>query len=110
MEREIITEEDDKRLFQYLDEYIESLPLEVLEQSRMKIVQENGDTSIIDKAINNKIQKEQKLKNKTSLFEIIGLLFSKKNKNDYINNNEYKPYQYEEEELEEDDYFYEDID
>ena len=82
MEREIITEEDDKRLFQYLDEYIESLPLEVLEQSRMKIVQENGDTSIIDKAINNKIQKEQKLKNKTSLFEIIGLLFSKKNKND----------------------------
>lgn len=110
MEREIITEKDDRRLFQYLDAYIESLPLEVLEQSRMKIMQENGDTSIIDKAINNKIQKEQKLKNKVSLFEIIGLLFSRKNKNNYINNNEYEPYQYDEEELEDDDYYYEDMD
>ena len=110
MERKIITEEDDERLFQYLDKYIESMPLEVLQQSRMKIKQENGDTSIIDKAIYNKIQKEQKSKNKLSLFEIIGLLFTEKNKNKCSANSEYEPYQYEEEELEEDDYYYEDMD
>ena len=43
MERKIITEEDDEMLFQYLDEYIENMPLEVLEQARMKIKKENRE-------------------------------------------------------------------
>lgn len=94
---------DDEPLFDYLDSFIENLPLEVLEQARLNTIKENGDTSILDQAIKNK--KEKELKNK-SLF---GLFSSKKDKK-IAKNNDYDPYQFEEEELEDDDYHYEDLD
>jgi len=92
---------DDERLFDYLDSFIESLPLEVLEQARLNTIKENGDTSILDQAIRNK--KESK---NNSFFG----LFSSKNDKKVPKNNTYEPYQFEEEELEEDDYYYEDLD
>jgi len=44
------------------------MPLEVLEQARLNTIKENGDTSMLDKAIKNK--KEKELKNK-SLFDLL---------------------------------------
>lgn len=81
---------------------MKSMPLEVLEQARLNTIKENGDTSILDKAIKHK--KEKELKNK-SLF---GLFSSKKDKK-IAKDNGYEPYQFEEE-LEDDDYHYEDLD
>lgn len=94
---------DDEPLFDYLDGFIESMPLEVLEQARLNTIKENGDTSILDQAIKNKKAKESK--NNT----FFGLFSSKKDKK-LTKNDEYEPYQYEEEELEDDDYYNEDVD
>lgn len=94
---------DDEPLFDYLDDFIESMPLEVLEQARSNTIQEDGDTSILDQAIKNKKEKELK---KQSLF---GLFSSTKDKK-IAKSKDYNSYQYEEEELEDDDYHYEDLD
>lgn len=124
--------EEDKELFEYLDQRIEELPMEVLEKTKEKTISENGDTEILDKAINNKIkkqkeqekmlQRERKLNRKSIFWTLISTIFgaSKDNKklnNDFdltsfeqeeINKGNYEPYQFEEEELEDDDYYFED--
>ena len=103
---EDLFEEQTEPIFDYLDEYIESMPMEVLQQARLKTIKENGDTSYLIKQY--KTKKEKKIpKNGISVFNLFSL---KNNKNKKINNNSYEPYQFEEEELEEDDYYYEDLD
>lgn len=124
--------DEEKALFEYLDQRIEELPMEVLEKTKEKTISENGDTEILDKAINNKIKKqkeqekmlqtERKLNRKSIFWTLISTIFgaSKDNKklnNDFdltsyereeINKGNYEPYQFEEEELEDDDYYFED--
>lgn len=124
--------EEDKALFEYLDQRIEELPMEVLVKTKEKTISEHGDTEILDKAINNKIkkqkeqekmlQRERKLNRKSIFWTLISTIFgaSKDNKklnNDFdltsyeqeeINKGNYEPYQFEEEELEDDDYYFED--
>lgn len=117
LEQECLEYEDDvdDPLIQRLDAYIESMPIDVLEQARLKTIQDNEDTSILDKAIKNKKQKEKELKRKDrkSLFNMFihSLIFDNKknNKQDNIYN-DYEPFNFEEQELEEDDFHYDDLD
>lgn len=119
--REDENNSEDKVLFDYLDQKIESLPMEVLSETKKQMKKNNENPEIIDKAINNKIKKEEtKRENHKSIFwEIVGALFGRSNKTKdtkeistweekEIKNGNYEPYQFEEEELEEDDYYYED--
>lgn len=119
--REDENSSEDKVLFDYLDQKIESLPMEVLSETKKQMKKNNENTEIIDKAINNKIKKEEtKRENHKSIFwEIVGALFGRSNKTKdtkeistweakEIKNGNYEPYQFEEEDLEEDDYYYED--
>lgn len=114
---ELFPDSNNSSLINKLENYIESMPIEVLNDARTKTIEDGGDTSILDKAINNKSKKkEQAEKNKTgTIFGIFCGLFNrksndKKSLNDQIEShrNDYEPYQFEEEELEEDDYYYED--
>lgn len=117
LEQECLEYEEDvyDPLFDKLDAYIESMPIEVLNQARQKTIEDSEDTSILDKAIKKKKQKEKEIikNNKKGLFGMFiwNLLFDNKNttKQEDIYN-DYEPYNFEEEDLEEDDFYYEDLD
>jgi len=111
---------NDNDLFDKLDFYIENMPLEVLEETKIKLLEDGSDTSVIDKAIKNKkieIRKNEiKRKNNNKIIgktllscTILGLRSNSKTEdfNDKIN---YDSTSFEEEELEDDDYYYEDLD
>lgn len=120
----LFPDRNDEPLFDVLDAYIESMPIDVLEKAKKQTILEGEDTSILDKAIKNKLAHQQKLeeeeklerkRRRKSIFAgfIYGLFGSKKeNKNEKISlyEKDYEPYQFEEEELEEDDYHYDDLD
>lgn len=117
---ELFPDTNDDPLIEALDTYIESLPLELLEKVREQNEKDNFDNDIIDKAISNKKAKikAQEKSNKRGLLSTLFTLFSSNNntnkfnsiEDEEINNGNYEPYQYEEEELEEDDYHYDDLD
>ena len=109
-------------LIRKLDTYIENTPLEVLEKVSEDNIKNDRDNRIIEKGIKNKKKKSIK-ENKQSIFAGINSFFSlftssSKNTNDNSNyssieeeeiaKGNYEPYQFEEEDLEEDDYYYED--
>lgn len=141
-------------LFEYLDNYIASMPREVLNKVREDSIANGEDTEIIDRALKiqnknqkaidriskkldkiaqgieqqtneieeiNKIynqrkqmQEEKQSKSSISLSDIVagvalGSLLTSKNKGK-AESNGYDPWNFEEEELEEDDFYYEDID
>lgn len=117
-------------VFDDLDNYIENLPLELLEEARERQLISGEDTEILDKAISNKkiqIKKEKelnkkniKLMKKAAIHGFIeGLLRQQIKLNHYdkdlsnyeieeITKGNYENYQFEEEYLEEDDFYYED--
>lgn len=109
------TKINEEKIFEFIDTYIESLPKEVLEKVRQMDIEEGRDTEIIDKALKNKREKEKQkkkekkeMKNKMVDAFVLGLLNGNTAKQS-INDN-YEDYQYEEEELEEDDYHFDDLD
>ena len=133
---------NDDFIFDAIDKKIESIDLDKLKYIREQFIKDGEDTEIIDRAIKNKIKKEEMLKLKQqreedlSFFDMMFLytlygkgmnkLFkhSKSRGSSYqedpdglmpwerelVDNGEHEPYQFEEEELEEDDYYYEDLD
>lgn len=129
-----IIEELDDPLLISLNDYIASMPMEVLEKVRKDEAANNEGTEIIDRAIitkkqNGGLQKlqkkeESKSRRKVGLLGLLsGLFFSNTNnkssvitdglmpwEEDLVNKGEYEPHQFEEEELEEDDYYFEDDD
>lgn len=119
---DLFPDRNNNPLFESLDAYIESMPMEVLEEARRQTILDGDSTRILDKAINNKLEtqkrmeEEEKAERKKLIFSgLISGLFSgvnKASKKDLNNlvENDYEPYQFEEEELEEDDYYYEDED
>lgn len=107
---ELFPDRNNDTLFDKLDTYIESMPMDVLEKAKEQMILEGGDSSILDKAIKNKLKRK---KIGGSIFKefLLGLFTdSGNNKKEFTNLSErdYEPYQFEEEELEEDDYYYED--
>ena len=110
-----------EKIIELTNEYIESMPMEVLEKAKNQTILEGEDTSILDKAIKNKLVQQKKLEEQERLERkrmrraifagfIDGLFNSSKgNKQEQTNiyEKDYEPYQFEEE-LEEDDYYYED--
>ena len=125
---------DNDLLIDKLDAYIASLPLELLERVRIENIKDNIDNTIIDKAIRNKkkqiklleqqekeIRRLERLKTLSNINELLSIFTSKSKKatskdwmrlfeNEEIKKSNYEPYQFEEEELEEDDYHYDDLD
>lgn len=133
---------DDSPIFDALDNYFASLPLNVLEEARKQNIENGEDTEIIDKAIKERIRKDAELKKtqekivekerqyqrekrKAIRKSILAGIFSSfidnsinSNENSYgdltsfekdqVNNGNYELFQFEEEELEDDDYYYED--
>lgn len=118
----LFPDRNNEPLFDRLDEYIESMPMEVLEKAKNQTILEGEDTSILDKAIKNKLAQQKKLEEQERLERkrmrraifagfIDGLFNSgkgSKQEQTNIYEKDYEPYQFEEEELEEDDYYYED--
>ena len=122
---------DDSNLIKQIDEKLSSLDLNTLNEARQKFIEDNEDTSIIDKAIeerkrrNTEIGKENENYSKQMRRGLLAGLFLwlGSNKKSTANNNpffnwekketkkgNYKPFNFEEEELEDDDYYNEDID
>ena len=114
-------EDSEDPLIRSLDEYIESLPMDVLQKLDEDNVKNGYDPRIIRKAIHNKekkkeiIEKENRRNSIIVLFNDISALLnvfngkkSKSKSKDILMDCE--PYQFEEEELEEDDYHYDDLD
>lgn len=123
-------------LIRKLDAYIETRPMGVLEKVGEDNIKNGRDNRIIEKAISNKKKKLKEIKklkrriafNKvldtlSNIEELLSIFTSKSKKTkkhnynlyDYslleqeeILNGNYEPYQFEEEELEEDDYYFED--
>ena len=107
---------DDDELFGYLDSLIERVDLETLKKARAECIRNGTNHDAIDKAI----RKKEAASNEGILAGIISGLFSGSSKSkktssdimswehDYIDKNEYEPYQFEEEDLEDDDFYNED--
>ena len=127
-----VYKESNDPLIRKLDAYIESTPMEVLEKVSEYNIKNDEDNRIIQKAIKNKKKKIKELNNQKrknvisntlgafSILDAILSLFSSSTKrnnsnysdveNDEILKGNYEPYQFEEEDLEEDDYYYDDLD
>lgn len=131
-----IYKENKEPLLRKLDAYIESTPLEVLEKVSIDNQVNKRDNRIIEKAIKNKkkkIKEIERKKRKEAMndllhsFAKLGAIFSvfssnsKSSKHSTFNDHNYssieqeeilkgnyEPYQFEEEDLEEDDYYFED--
>ena len=129
---------DSDELFNYLDDLMASQDLSVLEKAKKQLIKEGKPIDVIDKAIKERkrrdreailerlrqeeIEKKQAKRNRKMIRRAIfsglfsGLFGSSKSSNpdimpweqDYIDRKEYEPFQFEEEELEEDDFYNED--
>jgi len=124
---ELFPDANDASLFDKLDRIVESLPKGVLEKDIEQTILEGKDTNIFDKEIINEIayqkelekeqRREQKEMRRIKFKGLIDEIFGATENNTVFFNNEsesgkkdYELYQFEEEELEEDDYHYDDLD
>ena len=96
---------DESPLLDRIDNMLENMDPEYLLQAREELIKEGKDTEIIDKALAK--QQEQKQK-PPGLLDLLFGMSTKKNKETISKENDYEPYNFEEEDLEEDDYYYED--
>ena len=108
---------DDSVVYNTIDETLANLDITILEKARQESIKAGESTEILDKAIDERKKRDRLIKEEKSLNKIIGLLgfisglFQKKPKSStMIEDKEYEPYNFEEEELEEDDYHYDDLD
>ena len=107
------TDDDNIYFYSDADRALEKMSLEKLEYIRQELIKQGEDTDIIDRAIENKKKKEEEeLEEAADTLEdltLLNLLFgkelfgSKSNKDD-------SHIDYEEEELEDDDYYSDDLD
>ena len=115
---------DDSIVFDRIDETLANIDLEYLMKAKLEMMKEGKDTSILDKALEERkrrdklIKTSQNKKLRHSLF--LGLLSgineisnSKSNdlmswEEDAIKNDGYESFNFEEEELEDDDYYFDD--
>lgn len=124
-----VYKESNDPLIRNLDAYIENTPLEVLEKVSEDNIKNDRDNRIIEKAIKNKKKKikeieklrkkeakQNKLINLDTLFSLFTRSSTKQDNNynyssieeEEIRKGNYESYQFEEEDLEEDDYYFED--
>jgi uncharacterized Zn finger protein len=110
---------DNSAIFNSIDNILANVDTSILEKVRQDNIKNGKSTEIVDKAISQrKNAKVQKKYRKNTFFGLLSRLFddssskSCSNKDylmpweqDYVNKGEYEPYQFEEEELEEDDYY-----
>ena len=111
---------DEDQLYNYLDNCIESQDLSTLKKASNELKKKGSSTDAIDKAIKKKKQKSSWLGKAIINGAISGFFGGMINSNsnsssdimpweqDYIDKGDYEPYQFEEEELEEDDFYNED--
>ena len=88
---------DESVIFDRVDEVLASLDIGTLELVRQNLIEKNEDTSIIDKVIEDKKRRNQNIDNGLMSWE-----------EDLVKKCEYEPFHFEEENMEEDDYYYED--
>lgn len=103
---------DDEFIGNVIEEKLSTMDLDTLYQVRRKLEEEGEDTDLIDKAI--AIHKQNQKKEDSSLGDFLlgtflGLSSGKKKKRP-SQEKEYEPWNLEEEELEEDDYHFDDLD
>lgn len=96
---------DETSLLNLIDETLINLDLSVLEKARQECLKNNESTEIIDKAIREKQSRNRIITEKNT-----ELSNKKEITDDFSDVAEYEPYNLEEEELEEDDFHYEDLD
>ena len=103
-------EYDESDLFKLIDEKLSNTDLEILIKAKKQLKKEGKDTSIIDKAIkeNTSSQNKKNVKRKSILSEIIKNILNNKEDKKVVKNKNYEDYNFEEEELEDDDYYFED--
>ena len=122
---------DDSIVFKRVDDTLASLDINTLEKVREELIKKGEDTELIDKAIIERKRRDEIIKEKNKehdkemrklsrmalLSGLFGGLISKNSNSssdlmsweeDAIKNDGYKDYNFEEEELEEDDFYYED--
>ena len=131
---------DDSQIFEAVDEKLSNIDLKTLNQIKEKLKDSNDDTELIDKAIVNRkkkdmiekerlkqIRKQERKENRLTFGQILlgaflGLSDNKKNKADKqpdylmpweqeeVKKGNYDSWNFEEEELEDDDYYNDDLD
>ena len=114
---------DESSIFEAVDNKLASLDKDTLLKIRKKLKEQNEDTELIDKALMNKSKEENKSGLLSTLFGVfLGLSDNKHNKKekqtDYlmpweqeeVKKGNYDPWNFEEEELEDDDYYNDDLD
>lgn len=128
---------DDLIIFENIDETLANVDIKYLMQAKLELMKEGKDTSVIDKAIKKRKRRDEaikknnerrvnqerrmsKMKRRALIWGLIdGLSSSIKSNNtvesdlmsweeDAVKNDGYKSHNFEEEELEEDDYYFED--
>lgn len=128
---------DDSIIFENIDETLANVDIKYLMQAKLELMKEGKDTSVIDKAIKERKRRDEaikknnerrvnqerrmsKMKRRALIWGLIdGLSSSIKSNNtvenelmsweeDAVKNGGYKSHNFEEEELEEDDYYFED--
>ena len=120
MVRDISYSFDEQLILDNIDEKLVSMDLDTLLQIQAELKRNNEDTELIDKAIKKKkefMESEEK-KNKLTFGQFLfgvyaGIKTSPKRKNkqeDDLKKDGYESWNFEEEELEEDDYHYDDLD
>ncbi len=111
---------DEQSILDKIDEKLASMDLDTLLQIQAELKRNNEDTELIDKAIKKKrefMEREEK-NNKLTFGQFllggyVGIKTSPKRKNkqeDDLKKDGYESWNFEEEELEEDDYYYDDLD
>lgn len=126
---------DETKILDNVDETLANIDASQLKYLKEKFEENNDDTEIIDKALKERLrrdkiaeelkrkkEKEERKQMRRTLFWGIarGLSSNQTNKNNYsdlmpweqdeINNKNYETFNFEEEEMEEDDFYYEDLD
>lgn len=120
---------DDSFVFDAIDEKLAQMPIEVLRKAKEENIKNGESTEIIDKAINERTKRDEKVKKEQEEIKratrrgimggiLSGLFSSNKSKSktedipylmsweqDEVNKGNYTPDQFEEEEMDEDDYY-----
>lgn len=126
------------KIIDRLDNILASLPIDVLEEYKKNNLEDGNDVSMFDKAIEEKKRREQELyrqkakwrkrARRVALFSFLAGVFEGLKdfhgnsstyfddstdylmpwEKDQVDSGEYEPYQFEEEDMDEDDYYYED--
>ena len=102
---------DDSMVYESIDKMFDDIDLEYLIMARDELIRDGEDTEIIDKVIEKRKgnkERESKDIDVSKMGSILGLIEGLKKKNNSDVDNDYEDYNFEEEELEDDDYYFED--